>query len=206
MINKKTTPDLARLMNKKFYCLPRNRSAAMEMSIGTIVTIALLMVVLVMGMYLIRTIMCAGITLTEDISENVKNEVKGLFGVNAFGVKCMGEDAHKVTLGDGGSRSIACIINTDTQTDYKLRIKNIESLEGISTNIVNDWILDEHSDWSVSPGQTTATVLVLNIPREISNTKLKIEVEETNNLNSNIKTHISYIEIKHVGAIGSAIC
>ena len=59
-----------------------NKSGAMEMSIGTIVTIALLMVVLVLGMYLIRTIMCSGIILTEEISDSVRNEVKGLFGVD----------------------------------------------------------------------------------------------------------------------------
>jgi len=99
------------------------KKGAMEMSIGTIVTIAILMVVLIMGMYLVRTIMCSGITLTEEMSENVKNEVKGLFGVNDYGVKCIGEGGHEVTLGDGGRRQVICIINTDTQTDYKLRIK-----------------------------------------------------------------------------------
>jgi len=45
------------------------KKGAMEMSIGTIVTIAILMVVLIMGMYLVRTIMCSGITLTEEMSE-----------------------------------------------------------------------------------------------------------------------------------------
>ena len=204
MINKKTTPDLARLMNKKFYCLPRNRSAAMEMSIGTIVTIALLMVVLVMGMYLIRTIMCSGIILTEEISESVTNEVKGLFGVEDFGVKCLGEAGHQATLGDGGRRQIVCIINTDTQTNYKLRIKNIESLKGVPTNTVEGWILDEGWDGVVSPGQTTVTVLLLDIPREVSDTNLKIELEEDNGLN--MKTHISYVDIKHVGTLNSAIC
>ena len=180
------------------------KTGAMEMSIGTIVTIALLMVVLVMGMYLIRTIMCSGITLTEEISESVKNEVKGLFGVDNYGVRCMGESGHEITLGDGGRRQIVCIINTDTQTDYKLRIKNIESLRGVPTNTVRNWILDEDWEGAVSPGQTTVTVLLLDIPKEVSDTNLKIEIEEDNGLNK--KTHISYIDIKHVGTLNSAIC
>ena len=182
----------------------KSRTGAMEMSIGTIVTIALLMVVLVMGMYLIRTIMCSGITLTEEISESVKNEVRGLFGVEDYGVRCMGESGHEITLGDGGRRQIVCIINTDTQTDYKLRIKNIESLRGVPTNTVRNWILDEDWEGAVSPGQTTVTVLLLDIPKEVSDTNLKIEIEEDNGLNK--KTHISYIDIKHVGTLNSAIC
>jgi len=180
------------------------KTGAMEMSIGTIVTIALLMVVLVMGMYLVRTIMCSGITLTEDISENVKNEVKSLFGANDYGVKCIGESGHEITLGDGGRRQIICIINTDTQTDYRLKIKNIESLEGTPTNIVENWVLDKDWEGTVSPGQTTVTILLLNIPKETSNTNLKIEMEEDNGITT--KTHISYIDIKHVGTLNSAIC
>jgi len=177
---------------------------AMEMSIGTIVTIGILMVVLIMGMYLVRTIMCSGITLTEEISENAKNEVSSLFGVNDYGVKCMGESGHEVILGDGGRRQIICIINIDTQTDYRLSIKKIESLKGTTTNIVKGWMLDKDWEGIVSPGQTTVTVLLLDIPRETSDTNLKIEIEEDNGLTK--ETHISYIDVKHVGTLNSAIC
>jgi len=109
-------------------------------------------------------------------------------------------------LGDGGRRQVICIINTDTQTDYKLRIKNIESLKGTPTNIVEDWILDEDWEGTVSPGQTTVTILLLNIPRETSDTSLKIEMEENNEVTGITKTHISYIDIKHIGTLNSAIC
>lgn len=203
MINKKTTPDLARLMNKKFYCLPRNRSAAMEMSIGTIVTIALLMVVLVMGMYLIRTIMCSGIILTEDISESVANEVKGLFGAEDYGVKCMGEGGAQATLGDGGRRQVVCIINEDTQKYYKLSVE-VTSLKGVPTNTVEDWILKEGWEGTVSPGQKTVTVLLLDIPRDVTSTSLEIIIEEDDGINT--ETHNSFVDVKHVGTLNSAIC
>ena len=178
------------------------KKAAMEMSIGTIVTIALLMVVLVLGMYLVRTIMCSGITLTEEISENVKNEVKGLFGVGDFGVKCMGEGGHEVTLGDGGRRQIVCVIIEDTEKTYNLKMSEIKSLKGADDATVNDWVLDQDWDGPVSAGQTTATVLVLDIPREVSDTSLKITIDEV----GSSKQHISYIDVKHVGTLNSAIC
>jgi len=185
------------------------KSGAMEMSIGTIVTIAILMVVLVMGMYLVRTIMCSGIILTEEISESVTNEVKGLFGAEDYGVKCMGEAGHRATLGDGGRRQVVCMINDDSQRDYDLRIKNVKSLNadtgGTSTNIIKDWILDEGWEGTVSPGQKTVTILLLDIPREVSDTSLKIEIEERVD-GITKETHISYIDVKHVGTLNSAIC
>jgi len=185
------------------------KKAAMEMSIGTIVTIALLMVVLVMGMYLIRTIMCSGIILTEDISESVTNEVKGLFGAEDFGVKCVGEEGNQATLGDGGRRQIVCVINEDKQKEYKLKITNIESLNvnsgGTPTNTVNDWNIDDNWEGTVSPGQKIVTVLVLDIPRDVSDTSLKIEIEEYVD-GVKKETHKSYIDIKHVGTLNSAIC
>lgn len=183
------------------------KKGAMEMSIGTIVTIALLMVVLVLGMYLIRTIMCSGIIITEDITDNVKNEVKGLFGVNDYGVKCMGEDGKQVTLGDGGPRQIICMIKEDDQTDYRLEVTEIKSLSGVSTDAVKDWIIDDDKwEESVPVGDTSATILILDIPRDTPNTLLKISIKETNKDTDSTKPHTSLIEIKHIGTVGSAIC
>lgn len=185
------------------------KRAAMEMSIGTIVTIALLMIVLVLGMYLIRSIMCSGIILTEDISESVSNEVKGLFGAADYGVKCMGEGGSQATLGDGGRRQVVCIINEDTQKEYELKIRDIESLNsntgGVVTREVEDWKLDEGWKGEVPPGQKTVTVLLLDVPRDVSDTSLKIEIDE---YVEGVKkeTHKSYVDIKHVGTLNSAIC
>jgi len=185
------------------------KTGAMEMSIGTIVTIAILMVVLIMGMYLVRTIMCSGIILTEEISESVTNEVKDLFNAEDYGVRCIGEEGHQATLGDGGRRQVVCMINEDSQRDYDLRIKNIESLNtatgGTPINLVKEWVLDEDWEGTVSPGQKTVTVLLLNIPRDVSDTSLKIEIEEWIE-GVKKETHNSYIDIKHVGTLNSAIC
>jgi len=183
-----------------------SKKAAMEMSMGTIVTIVLLMSVLILGLVFVKNIMCSGIILTDDISSNVKNEIKGLFGTKDFGVKCMGEGGHEVKLGDGGRRQIVCMINTDETTDYILTIKEVLSLRGTETGLIENWILDEGWEGTVSPGQKTVTVMVLDVPKKISDTNLKIEIEEENLNTGNKVTHISYIDLTHVGALTSAVC
>jgi len=60
-------------MNKK------NKKAAMEMSMGTIVTIILLVVVLVLGVFFIQRIFGAGSTAIDQIDKQVQNEINKLF-------------------------------------------------------------------------------------------------------------------------------
>ncbi len=99
------------------------KRAAMEMSMGTIVTIVLLLIVLIMGVFFVTNIMCSGITLTDQITTEMKNEIKNLFGTNDYGIKCMGERGHEVKLGDGGRRQITCVVKSDENIEYELKVK-----------------------------------------------------------------------------------
>ena len=82
----------------------KNKKAAMEMTMGTIVTIVLLVSVMILGLVFVRNIMCAGIILTDDITTGTTNEIKNLFGTKDYGIKCIGEGGQEVKIGGGGSR------------------------------------------------------------------------------------------------------
>jgi hypothetical protein len=58
------------------------KKAAMEMSVGTIVTIVLLMTVLILGLVLVRTIFKGSIENIEGIDQAVKSEIEKLFAEN----------------------------------------------------------------------------------------------------------------------------
>jgi len=185
-----------------------SKKASIEMSMGTIVVIVLSVTILIFGMIFIKNIMCSGIIMTNQIDEKVSNEIKSLFGSGDYGVRCMGEGGQEVTIGDGGKRHIVCIISTDTQYTYNLNIKSVESISntGASTSQVQKWIISE--DWTglVSVGQTAQTVLLLDIPRGISATTLKIIVEETVKETGSMRTHTLFIDVKHLGQIAATIC
>lgn len=184
----------------------KNKKAAMEMTMGTIVTIVILVSVLILSLILVKNVMCGGIILTDQVVEGAENELKNLFGNTEYGVKCMGEEGDEITLGDGGKRQIICIINTDETIKYNLKLNSIESLSGASTNVVKTWVSDKNWQGSVSPGKKTVTVLLLDVPRNVDDTSLKIEIEEENKDTGNIDTHILYLNVKHLGQITSAMC
>ena len=55
------------------------KKAAVEMSVGTIVTIVLLMTTLILGLVLVRTIFSGAIENINSIDQSVKNEINKLF-------------------------------------------------------------------------------------------------------------------------------
>ena len=51
------------------------KRGALELSVGTMIIIVLALTMLILGMIFVRSIMCSGIVLTEEISRCVENEV-----------------------------------------------------------------------------------------------------------------------------------
>ncbi|MEM4259458.1 MAG: hypothetical protein QXS38_01700 [Candidatus Pacearchaeota archaeon] len=184
-----------------------NKKAAMELSMGTIVILVLGVSMLILGMILIRNIMCSGISITEDLSTGVKNEIKTLFGADRFGVKCLGEGGQDVKLGTGGRRKVICMIKTEEQVNYDIQIKNIESLSGAKIDSVNKWVISKGWTGSVTPGaEKEVTVLLLNVPRDAPATTLKITIQSKNVNTGSEETIDSIIDIVPVGFIKGAIC
>jgi hypothetical protein len=56
-----------------------NSKGAMEMSVGTIVTIVLLMSVLVLGLFLVQRVFSSGTSAIDSIDDQVQNEIQKLF-------------------------------------------------------------------------------------------------------------------------------
>ncbi len=183
-----------------------SKKAALEMSIGTIVIIVLAMTLLILGMVLIRKVMCSGIVITDQIERGLENEIKGLFSVDDYGIKCLGEEGEEAKLGDGGRRQVFCVIKTDESKEYSLRVESVESLGGVSTGNVKNWIKDEDWNGKVSSGEKTVTVLLLDVPKNVDATTLKIKVKETDVEANTENTHILYIDVVHVGRFTTAVC
>ncbi|MDP2628459.1 MAG: hypothetical protein Q8P15_01020 [Nanoarchaeota archaeon] len=60
--------------------MKKNRKAAMEMSVGTIVTIVLLMTVLILGIFLVQRIFGTATTVIDLTDNQLREEINKLFG------------------------------------------------------------------------------------------------------------------------------
>ncbi|MBU0958440.1 MAG: hypothetical protein KKB31_00700 [Nanoarchaeota archaeon] len=64
---------------RKISAMKKSKLAAMEMSVGTLVTIVLLMSVMVLGIILIRSIFSSGTNAVQNIDNEVQQEIDKLF-------------------------------------------------------------------------------------------------------------------------------
>lgn len=184
-----------------------NKKAAMELSMGTIVVLVLGVSMLILGMVLIRNIMCSGLSITEDLTTGVKNEIKNLFGADRFGVKCLGEGGQDVKLATGGRRKVICIIKTEEQTEYSIELKDMQSLKGAKIDAVNQWAISKGWTGTVKPGQDQEeTVLLLDVPKDASSTTLKLTIQAKNVATGSEETITSIIDIVPTGLVKGAIC
>ncbi len=186
------------------------KKGSMQMSMGTIVTIVLLMSVLIMGLMLTRNIMCSGIVLTDQINEKMTNQVQDLFSETQSGVKCMGAGSDEIKIADGGSRRIWCIVNTNNRATYELSVREGSiktNSETVTPEDIEEWIAFGKSSGEtvVDVGGKTITVTTLDIPEEVDTTtvQMKIDVKKEGDL---VDTATSQFTIEHVGGFTKSMC
>ena len=96
------------------------KKGAMELSIGTIVVIVLAMTMLILGIVLVRSIMCGAVGLTGDINNKVKSEIDRLFQSSGGEVVCVGGGEAAVGLIAGDVNIIYCAIDAPNQAKYDI--------------------------------------------------------------------------------------
>lgn len=194
------------------------KRGALELSIGTIVIIVIAMVMLIMGIVLVRQIMCAGIQLTDKVTSSTENEITNLFGTNEFGIKCQGE-GELVKIGGGGTRQIICISNLETSGEYAMDFAGVKLIKGniegltLGSQYTSNWknvpaILDVGTTKSTFPASKQSfTVARLNIPRTVDTSTIVLKFDEKKTgTTGTVKTHELTLELVPVNSLTAAIC
>lgn len=122
----------------------KNKKAAMEMSVGTIVTIVLLMSVLVLGIFLVQKIFSSSRSAIDLTDQQLQSEIQKLFS-NEDTKLVIYPTSESITLKPGkdgqiglGIRNIADNVNAGTSFFYKVDPQ--ESDCGITPGQLESWI------------------------------------------------------------------
>jgi len=110
--------------NKQTRDLVRNRSGAMEMTMGTMVTIVLMVAVLVMVLYFITKIGESGTTAINGIDSAVKAEIDKLFAKDSTKKVVIYPAAREITIkkGDDSLGFGFAIRNTEEEASFSYEI------------------------------------------------------------------------------------
>jgi len=114
----------------------KNKKAAMEMSMGTIVTIILLVVVLVLGIFFIQRIFGTGTDAIDQIDTQVQNEINKLFTEEGKRVVVY-PSSREITIkqGDTGGFGFSIKNVESYEMDFTYEVKALELAQGCQLTI-----------------------------------------------------------------------
>lgn len=164
----------------------KNKKAAVELSIGTIVIIVLAMSMLILGLVLIRGIFTGATDNVDELNEKVKEEIKGLFvDQRERAVLKLTESTAKVEQGTEFGVAFG-VRNTEegavgSQTfryDTLLDDPNIKINCGVSKEIAEKWVRFGSGSISVRPGEIDSALIKVVLPEDspLCETKYRIVI------------------------------
>lgn len=129
----------------------QNKKAAVEMSVGTIVTIVLLMTVLILGLVLVRTIFTSSTENINSIDQAVKNEINKLFSEDDSRTIVIYPPTRSISIKQGEEGGFGFSIRntggTSKEYDYDVIVASSEDINcggtqgGMSTNTAEELII-----------------------------------------------------------------
>jgi hypothetical protein len=160
----------------------RNKKAAFEMSITTIVILVIAMTMLILGMILVRKMMCGAMGLTTDINDKVKGQIDDLFQSQGGEVQCIGSGTGAVDIIPGKVNYIWCGIKSSQKLGeqvptYAITVKS-------SDPALNTLGLIGKADWE-GPVSTSDTepkkIIRLDIPKDSPEGPVIVQLEVKKN-------------------------
>ena len=151
----------------------KSKRAAMEMSVGTMVTIVLLMSVLILGIFLIQKIFTSAKGAIDLTDQQLRNEINKLFGeesrIAIYPGNRLVEIKQEDTDGVGiGIKNLLSGVEGTSTFSYQVVVSDpdLERKCGISEDRVIDWIVTGRSevDIPIPSGSFSSQKVLFEIP------------------------------------------
>lgn len=187
----------------------KNKRAAFEMSITTVVIIVIAIIMLVMGIVLTQKIMCGAMNIADTTLEGAEKEVEKLFSSSTTeNVRCQGIEK-PITIVPGKYNIIGCGIKNEDETKdyvYEWEIIDVDS-PAINKREAKEW-LKGSTKGTIRVG--TQAIKTLTIPIQPPKATPKTLIT----LKSIIKTpdeliyeeNLIYIIVENPGWVANSIC
>ena len=193
-----------------------NKKAAIELSVTTVIIIVIGVSLLILGMFLVRNIMCGAIGLTGTSLDKAKDELNRLFGSAGGEVVCLGSVGEAVKMSPGQQNYVYCSVKATAQNaKYQIAVDRNQIQYKPDDNsaappATSGWILD--SGWGgtsgivIPPGDDEPkTILVINVPTDSPDMTIIVPYSASRN-GQVIKSNKLYFKVSRSGFFRAAVC
>lgn len=184
-----------------------NKKAAIELSVSTIIIIVLGVSMLILGMVLIRSILCSAIGLTGNINGAVNSEINKYFGDSGGEVACIGSGGDAIKMSTGQENIVYCGIRAPESAKYDVTVTDVRSgITSLSNDQLKSWLTQSTYSSTVAPGDTIPKKVVrIKIPSNAPEGAITIQVQITKD-GTLLSTQDLDFTVSRVGTVQSAIC
>lgn len=185
----------------------KNKKAAFEMSITTIIVIVISVVTLILGLVFVRTIMCQAINVAETTIEGAQNEINKLFGEGGSEeVTCVGVK-QPLDIVPETYNVVGCGFKPGAQTTYNYKF-TITSAKDINNQNMNTqgWITESLTGTkTVGPGKTEYATFAIR-PDENAPEGLIVIEAQISKAGQVIASPTMRLNIKRIGWLQESVC
>lgn len=182
------------------------------MSITTIVILVIAMIMLILGITLVRKIMCGGMNIAEETLQGAKSQITKLFSEQVGEIRCAGSAGSTiVTIVPDRPNVVGCLYSPDITTTYTLNIKDADfkpKLGGGSPQKVTDlWFVTKTNTKTVVAGSSDVGGVIVRPPKGTPAGDLIVTVEITKSPSQGEKyTDTLTFEVKSLGFLRETAC
>jgi len=164
----------------------KNKNGQMEMSVGTIVTIVLLVTLLILGVVLIKNIFTSAKGVVDMTDQQLRNEVSKLFSednkISIYPDTRLLEIKQEATDGVGiGIKNLLQGTAGNTQFSYVVSAEDVSNC-GITAAVAESWITvgKTATDLTIASGDIAARKVLFDIPigAPLCTARFKVDVTQ----------------------------
>jgi hypothetical protein len=185
----------------------KNKKAAFEMSITTIIIIVIAVVMLILGLVFVRTIMCGALNIATTTLEGAQGEINKLFGEErGEEVTCIGVRS-PLDIVPGAYNIVGCGFQPSVQTTYtySFNIKSAKDINGQNID-TSGWVTESLTGTkTVGPGTTEYATFAIRPSDNAPEGLLVIDVEIRKG-GQVVASPTMRLNIKRVGWLQQSVC
>jgi len=184
-----------------------DKRAALEMSMGTIVILVLSVSMLILGIILVRSIMCSALGLTGEVNDKVKGELNNLFASSETSeVQCVGA-AGAVKVAPGETSNIFCSFKAPEKANYTIKVVDFSSdSQSLTKEDIQPWIIQSEYKATISPGDGTPKKAIrVKLPSNAPEVTLILNVQIFSG-EEQISTQDLDLQISRTGFVRNTVC
>ncbi len=189
----------------------KNKKAAFEMSITTIIIIVIAVVMLILGLVFVRTIMCGALDIATTTLDGAQSEINKLFGEErGEEITCMGTGTRKLAIVPGAYNVIGCGLKPNVRKDYTYSFEIDTAYDSYGDIIpgTDSWLRESPTGTvkNVDAGQIGYATIGIQPPENAPEGTLVILIDISDNKGGTFPTTKMRLDIKRVGWLQESVC